>query len=193
MLGLTEGAREELCNIAFPLCICRLTLAWISSEISTKLLGMPTHLDRSSFTGTGLLTSAVRCWLATRVTLRQLPSQSSFVQLLSRSLTHFRSRRDHELRPLFGFAPKQTKGSSAWRTTYIVYTGKIGHDDPSPLALGGVDVQHSWWLWLGIATDTREHSDQTMASIGFVDKEGRGNVFNNYVNILGAGENADVF
>ena len=26
---------EELCNIAFPLCICRLTLAWISSENST--------------------------------------------------------------------------------------------------------------------------------------------------------------
>ena len=27
---------------------------------------------------------------------------------------------DLELRPLFGFAPKQTKGSSAWRTTHIV-------------------------------------------------------------------------
>ena len=33
-----------------PLCICRLTQAWISSEISTKLLGMPTYLDRSSLT-----------------------------------------------------------------------------------------------------------------------------------------------
>ena len=64
--------------------------------------------------------SAVRCRLATRVTLRQLPSPSSFVQFLSRSLIHFRSRRDRGLRPLFGFAPKQTKGSSAWRTTYIV-------------------------------------------------------------------------
>ena len=28
--------------------------------------------------------------------------------------------RDLELMPLFGFAPKQTKGSSAWRTTHIV-------------------------------------------------------------------------
>ena len=37
-----------------PLCICRVMLAWISSEISTKLLGMPTHLDRSSLTDTGL-------------------------------------------------------------------------------------------------------------------------------------------
>ena len=30
--------------------MCRLTLAWISSEISTKLLGMRTHLDRSFLT-----------------------------------------------------------------------------------------------------------------------------------------------
>ena len=50
MLGLIQAQEEELCNIAIPLCICRLTLAWISSEISTKLLGMPTHLDRSSLT-----------------------------------------------------------------------------------------------------------------------------------------------
>ena len=84
---------------------------------------MPTHLDRSSLTvldslSCRLITSAVRCRLATRVTLRQLPSLGSFVQLLSRSLT--RSRQDRGLRPLFGFAPKQTKGSSACRTTYIV-------------------------------------------------------------------------
>ena len=36
------------------LCICRLTLAWISSEISTKLLGMPSHLDWSSLTAAEL-------------------------------------------------------------------------------------------------------------------------------------------
>ena len=36
------------------LCICRLTLAWISSKISTMLLGMPTHLDWSSLTAAGL-------------------------------------------------------------------------------------------------------------------------------------------
>ena len=47
---VNSSAEGELRNIAFPLCICRLTLAWISSEISTKLLGMPTHLHRSSFT-----------------------------------------------------------------------------------------------------------------------------------------------
>ena len=70
MLGLIQAQEGDLCNIAFLLCICRLTLAWISCEISTKLLGMPTHLDRSSFTG--LHSLSCRCQLATRVTLRQL-------------------------------------------------------------------------------------------------------------------------
>ena len=122
MLGLVQAQEEELCNIAFRMCICRLTLAWISSEISTKLPGMPTHLDRSSLTALScrLVTSAVWCRLATRVTLRQLPSVSSLVQLLLAFPSYFRSRRDRGLRPLFGFAPKQTKVSSAWRTTYIV-------------------------------------------------------------------------
>ena len=105
--------------------MCRLTLAWISSEISTKLQGMPTHLDRSFRTALDslscrLVTSAVRYRLATCVSRPQLLLPSPFVQFLTRSLTHFRSRRDRGLRPLFGFAPKQTKGSSAWQTTYIV-------------------------------------------------------------------------
>ena len=68
--------------------IYRLTLAWISSENSTThdeywliLTQLPSLLWTSSHP-TGL--SAVRCRLATRVTLRQLPSSSSFVQLPSR-------------------------------------------------------------------------------------------------------------
>ena len=48
-LGLTQSARQGVMqHSAFPVCICRLTLAWISSETSTKLLGMPTYPDRSS-------------------------------------------------------------------------------------------------------------------------------------------------
>ena len=43
-----------------------------------------------------------------------------FVQLSLAFPSYFRSLRDRGLRPLFGFAPKQTKGSSAWRTIYIV-------------------------------------------------------------------------
>ena len=46
-----KGDSVTLC---IPLCICRLMLAWISSEISTKLLGMPTHLDQSSLTTAAL-------------------------------------------------------------------------------------------------------------------------------------------
>ena len=37
-LGVNSSAERELCNTAFPVYICRLTLAWISSETSTKLL-----------------------------------------------------------------------------------------------------------------------------------------------------------
>ena len=111
------------CKKCIPLCICRLTLAWISSEIFTYkecqpiLTGLPSLL-LDSLMPTGHFCCPVST--ATRFPHRQLPSFSSFVQFLSRSLTHFRSRRDHGLRPLFGFAPKQTKGSSAWLTTYIV-------------------------------------------------------------------------
>ena len=43
--------KRSYVTLCIPLCICRLTLARISSEIFTKLLGIPTHLDRSSITG----------------------------------------------------------------------------------------------------------------------------------------------
>ena len=71
------------------LCICRLTLASISSEISKKLLGMLIYLDWSSSLllnsiSCRLVTSAVRCRLPLCVTLRQLASVGSFFQLLSR-------------------------------------------------------------------------------------------------------------
>ena len=49
------------------------------------------------------------------------------------SLAYFRG-----LRPLFGFAPKQTKGSPAWRTTYTVW-----HLQPPLLAS---TVKHGWHL-----------------------------------------------
>ena len=101
--------------------ICRLTLAQISSEISAKLLGMPTHLDRSSLTATGLslscrlVTSAVASAFAN--CLLWVPLSNSLTRVPLPTSGHVENR---GLRPLFGFAPKQTKGSSAWRTTYIV-------------------------------------------------------------------------
>ena len=93
-----------------------LTLAWITSENSTKQLECRHLLGRSFFTGPYLPCwshrSGVRCWLSLSVVPRQL----SFV-----SPYHFRIRWDFRFKnPLSGFAPKQTKESSAWRATYIV-------------------------------------------------------------------------
>ena len=66
-LGLTQVQEGWFCDTVHSCCICRLTLTWISSEISTKLLGMPTHLDWSSLTVAGLShatgLSDVRCRL----------------------------------------------------------------------------------------------------------------------------------
>ena len=64
--------QEEHVVTLHSLCICRLTLACISSEISTKLLGMPTHPS--------LLPSTDRCRLRT-ATLR-LPSLTAFSESL---------------------------------------------------------------------------------------------------------------
>ena len=88
-LGLTPSARQGVMqHSAFSVCICRLTLAWISSETSTKLLGMPTHPDRSSSLLWTLshANSSLCCPVSTALSVvrRQLPSSSSFVQLPSR-------------------------------------------------------------------------------------------------------------
>ena len=127
MLGLIQAQEEKLCNIAFPMRICRLTLAWISSEISTKLLGMPTYLDRSSLTSLDPLSCRRLLSLLSGV---DWPLASPFANCLLLhpfvSLSHWRSlpTSGHveisSPNPLFGFAPKQTKGSSAWWTPYIV-------------------------------------------------------------------------
>ena len=67
------------------MCICRLTLGWISSEISIKLLGMPTHLDRSSFTTAGLSlmpTGHFCCPLSTPSATLRRPSPTAFSEFL---------------------------------------------------------------------------------------------------------------
>ena len=51
---VNSSSRRLSCDTLPSLCICRLTLAWIFSEISTKLQGMPTHLDWFSLTAAGL-------------------------------------------------------------------------------------------------------------------------------------------
>ena len=115
MLGLIQAQEEELCNIAFPMCICRLTLAWISSENSTTLLGMPTHLDRSSLTlwtlshaDWSLLLSGVDCLLASPFAnwLLWVPLSNSYWP----SPAYFRSRRDLKSKPFVWFRAKTDKG-----------------------------------------------------------------------------------
>ena len=115
-------------TLCIPLCICRLTLAWVSSEISTKLVGMPTHLDRSSLTAAGL--SLIR--LVSQMS--RVDSHCHSVSLVANSFSKFLCPTPRLVLPwllpvtseicspnsLSGFAPKQTKGSSAWRNTYIV-------------------------------------------------------------------------
>ena len=124
-LGLTQSARQGVMqHSAFPVCICRLTLAWISSETSTKLLGMLTYPDQSSSLLWTLshANSSLCCPVSTALSIvrRQLPSSQFLCLTLWLAFpSYFRSRRDLESKP-FGFSPKQTKGLSAWRTTYIV-------------------------------------------------------------------------
>ena len=82
MLGVNSRAEGELCN---TFCMCRLTLAWVASETSTKQLECRLILTRSSFTGLDPISShwshrsGVRCRLPLSVVPRQLPA-SSFVQ-----------------------------------------------------------------------------------------------------------------
>ena len=76
---------------------------------------MPTYPDRSSSLVLDSLMptrlSAVRCRLVTRVTLRQPPSSSSFVQLSDwRSLPHFRSPEISSPKPFVWFRAKTDKG-----------------------------------------------------------------------------------
>ena len=118
--------------------MCGLSLAWVTSENSTST-GMPTSFDSIFFAGPYLLcyylrspvsTALVRgstptllCWLASLLSSRQLLSSGSRRQLLPAPLSsqlsfaspyHFRIRRDFRFKnPLSGFAPKQTKESSA--------------------------------------------------------------------------------
>ena len=119
MLGLTQVQKGSYVT----LCICRLMLASISSENSTTLLGIPTYPDRSSSLVLDSLMptrlSAVPCWLALSVVCHQLLPQAPLSNSLSHSLTTSGHVKIAGPKP-FGFAPKQTKESSAWQTTYIV-------------------------------------------------------------------------
>ena len=102
-----------------------------SSENSTKQLECRLILTRSfSLVWTlshadSPLCTGIHCRLPLSVSRRQLPS-SSFVRLSSRvPLPLPDTARSQVQNPLSGFAPKQTKESSAWQATYIVLQPNI--------------------------------------------------------------------
>ena len=119
---VNSSAEGKLCNTAFPVFICRLTLAWILAKILQRyeecqpiLTGLPhcgwtvSHADLS-----------LCCLMSTGHFRHPSPtaSSSSFVELSDRrSLLTSGHPRSPVQNPLSGFAPKQTKESSAWRTT----------------------------------------------------------------------------
>ena len=129
MLGVNSREEGELCN---TLCMCRLTLAWVTSETSTNQLECR-HLDSIFFHSSGPhllpLVSPLRCPVSTAPVRGSTPTACQLLSptnslLASRYL--FRPRRDFKSKnPLSGFAPKQTKESSAWRATYIVLHKKL--------------------------------------------------------------------
>ena len=71
-----------------------------------------------------LVSSAVWCWLPTAFLPRPSPTAFSGFLLPTLRLTFpcllLVASEISSPNPLSGFVPKQTKGSSAWRTTYIV-------------------------------------------------------------------------
>ena len=97
-----------------------------SSENSTTLLGMPTYPDRSS----SLWLDPISCRLVSPLSrvdsaVRRPSPTPNFPVPLSHSLTGVPfllpvTPRSQVQNPLSCFAPKQTKESSAWWTTYIV-------------------------------------------------------------------------
>ena len=122
MLGLTQVQKGSYVT----LCMCRLTLPWVSSENSTTLLEcLPILTGLHSLVWTLSHADSSLCYpVLIGHSCHPLPTaffSRSFVQLSSRvplpTSGHPRFRVQN---PLSGFAPKQTKESSAWRTTYIV-------------------------------------------------------------------------
>ena len=113
MLGVNSEQKESMQHYISD-SIYGLTLAWITSENSTKQLECR-HLDSIFFAGPYLLLTRLSA-VPSPTLGAPFSNQLSFV---SRYL--FQPRRDFKSKnPLSGFAPKQTKESSAWRATYIV-------------------------------------------------------------------------
>ena len=122
-LGVNLRAKRGVMQHYISDSIYGLTLAWITSENSTKPLECRLILTHCRWTlshAASPLCFGVRCRLPLSVVPRQLSAPFSN-QLSSRlPLPLPDTARSQVQNPLSGFAPKQTKESSAWRATYIV-------------------------------------------------------------------------
>ena len=111
MLGLTQVQKGSYVT----LCICRLTLAWISSENSTTLLEcQPILTGLHSLVWAPSPADSSLCCLVSTGHSRH-PSPTAFRELLCPTLwpafpSYFRSRRDLESKPFVWFRAKTDKG-----------------------------------------------------------------------------------
>ena len=135
MLGVNSRAERGVMQHYISDSIYGLTLAWITSENSTKQLECQ-HLDSIFFAGPYLMLPRLSARVFTVDRLCPCPV-ANCCQLLcptnSLLVSRYHSwiRRDFKSKnPLSGFVPKQTKESSAWRATHIVL-----HKDVSKILL----------------------------------------------------------
>ena len=128
MLGVNSEQKESMQHYISD-SIYGLTLAWITSENSTMQPECRHLLTRSSSLDPirCCLASLLGCPLSTAPLRGSTPTLSAPFsnQLSFASPYHFRIRRDFRSKNKWsGFAPKQTKESSAWQATYIVLRGE---------------------------------------------------------------------
>ena len=128
MLGVNQEQKESYATLCIPDSIYWLTLAWVTRENSTKQLECRLILTRSSslswtlsHAGSRLCSRCPESTASVRVPSPTATSSSFFQPtIFSRPLSLPVTARIQVQNPLSGFAPKQTKESSAWRATYIV-------------------------------------------------------------------------
>ena len=119
MLGVNSEQKESMQHYISD-SIDGLTLAWITSENSTKQLECR-HLLPSLWLDPIFSTESRVDRISRRVPSPTAPELLFPTNSLLASRYLFRPSRDLKSKnPLSGFAPKQTKESSAWRATYIV-------------------------------------------------------------------------
>ena len=128
-LGLSQVQKESYVT----LCMCRLTLVWTLAKLPQSYWNADSSwLDLLSLIWTLSHADSSLCCPVSTASVRRPSPTGHFSVPLSHSLTGVPSplpvtSRSRVQNPLSGFAPKQTKEASAWRTTYIVLQYYVTH------------------------------------------------------------------